>query len=73
MEPNQIRQREYWGLGSLAVAALCTLLAIGSGLLAGSSLTGVAIGIGIGLGIGVIGFFIIATLPDSEGNDSGSY
>jgi len=66
MDPQQIRQREYWGIGTIAASAFVTLTALGAWLLADGSFAVVAIGVLVG----AIGLFIIATLPDSEGPDS---
>lgn len=69
MDPQQIRHREYWGIGTITASAFVTLTAMAAWLFAGGSFAGVAIGVLVG----AVGLFIIATLPDSEGPDSESY
>lgn len=69
MEPQQIRQREYWGLGTLLLAIIYLLIAIGYWLVAGGSFTGVV----LAAVLGGTGLFIIATLPDSDSSDLEGY
>lgn len=69
MDPEQIRQREYWGLGTLVLAAIYLIVSLGNWLLAGGSFSL----IGFGVLLGATGAFIIATLPDSQDPDSKSY